>query len=140
MMAAKTFRLSVLTPEHTFFEGDVEMLVLESLDGKIGILPGHAPEVISTVESELRLLVHGEWRWAAASAGFATVTNDQVLVMLQTAEWPEEIDIKRAERAEYEARERLRQQKSMEEYRVARAMLSRAMVRLRVSKRHNYNN
>ncbi len=139
-MAAKTFHLSILTPEHSFFEGDVEMLVLESLDGKIGILAGHAPEVISTVESEIRLLINGEWRWAAASAGFATVTQDQVLVMLQSAEWPEEIDIKRAEQAEYEARERLRQQKSIEEYRVAHSMLSRAMVRLRVSKRHNYNN
>jgi F-type H+-transporting ATPase subunit epsilon len=137
---AKTFHLSILTPEHSFFEGEVEMLVLESEDGKIGILPNHAPMVISTVESELRLLTDGKWRWAAASSGFATVTQDQVLVMLQTAEWPEEIDINRAKQAEYEAREQLRQQQSMEEYRTARTMLSKAMVRLRVSKRHNYNN
>jgi F-type H+-transporting ATPase subunit epsilon len=137
---AKTFHLSILTPEHSFFEGEVEMLVLESEDGKIGILANHAPVVISTIESELRFLADGQWRWAAASSGFATVTQDQVLVMLQTAEWPEEIDINRAKRAEYEARERLRQQQSMEEYRMARTMLSRAMVRLHVSKRHNINN
>jgi F-type H+-transporting ATPase subunit epsilon len=60
--------------------------------------------------------------------------------MLQTAEWPEEIDINRAKRAEYEARELLRQKQSMEEYHSARSMLSKAMVRLRVSKRHNVNN
>jgi F-type H+-transporting ATPase subunit epsilon len=137
---AKTFHLSILTPEHSFFEGEVEMLVLESEDGKIGILANHAPVVISTIESELRFLADGQWRWAAASSGFATVTQDQVLVMLQTAEWPEEIDINRAKQAEYDAREQLRQQQSMEEYRTARTMLSKAMVRLRVSKRHNYNN
>ena len=137
---AKTFHLSILTPEHSFFEGEVEMLILESEDGKIGILANHSPVVISTIESELRFLANGQWRWAAASSGFATVTQDQVLVMLQTAEWPEEIDINRAKRAEDDARERLRQQQSMEEYRIARTMLSKAMVRLRVSKRHNYNN
>ncbi len=137
---AKTFHLSILTPEHSFFEGEVEMLVLESEDGKIGILPNHAPVVISTIESELRFMADGQWRWAAASSGFATVTQDQVLVMLQTAEWPEEIDINRAKRAEYEARELMRQQKSMEEYRSARSMLSKAMVRLRVSTRRNINN
>lgn len=137
---AKTFQLSILTPEHTFFEGEVEMLILESTDGQIGIMSNHAPEVISIVESELRFLINGQWRWAAASSGFSTVTQDQVLVMLQTAEWPEEIDIKRAERGEHEAKERLRQQKSMEEYRMAHSMLARAMVRLRVSNRHNYNN
>lgn len=137
---AKTFHLSILTPEHSFFEGEVEMLVLESEDGKIGILANHTPVVISTIESELRFMVNGQWRWAAASSGFATVTQDQVLVMLQSAEWPEEIDINRAKRAEYEARERLRQQKSMEEYRTAHTMLAKAMVRLSVSKRHNINN
>ncbi len=137
---AKTFHLSILTPEHSFFEGEVEMLVLESEDGKIGILANHEPVVISTIESELRFMANGQWRWAAASSGFATVTQDQVLVMLQTAEWPEEIDINRAKRAEYEARELMRQQKSMEEYRSARSMLSKAMVRLRVSTRRNINN
>ncbi len=136
---AATFRLSVITPEHSFFEGDVEMLVLNTPDGEVAIQAGHAPMVISTVEGELRLNQNGKWRWAAASSGFATVIQDQVLLMLQTAEWPEEIDIKRAQRAEYEARERMRQKRSMEEYHMARSMLARAMARLRVSNRRNIN-
>jgi len=136
---AATFHLSVITPERSFFEGDIEMLVLEAPDGEIAILAGHEPTVISTVEGELRLLQNGQPRWAAASSGFATVIQDQVLLMLQTAEWPEEIDVKRAERSEYEAQERLRQKRSMEEYHMAHSMLARAMVRLRVSSRHNIN-
>ena len=136
---AATFRLSIITPEHSFFEGDVEMLVLEAPDGEIGIQAGHTPMVISTVEGEIRLLQDGNWRWAAASSGFAIVIQDQVLLMLQTAEWPEEIDVKRAQRSEHEARERLRQKRSMEEYHMARAMLARAMARLRVSSRRHIN-
>ncbi len=137
---APTFHLSIITPEHSFFEGEVEMLVLNTPDGEVAIQAGHVPMVISTVEGELRLKEKGILRWAAASSGFATVIQDEVLLMLQTAEWPEEIDIKRAQRAEYEARERLRQKRSMEEYHMARSMLARAMVRLRVSGRRNINN
>ena len=65
--------------------------------------------------------------------------QDQVLVMLQTCEWPEEIDIKRAERDQHEAQEILRQKKSMQEYAMARSMLARAMVRLQVKSRHGIN-
>lgn len=137
---APTFHLSVITPEHSFFEGDVEMLVLSAPDGEVAIQAGHAPMVISTVEGELRLIVNGQSRWAAASSGFATVTQDQVFLMLQTAEWPEEIDVKRAQRSEFEAKERLRQKRSMEEFHMARSMLSRAMTRLQVSSRRNINN
>ncbi len=137
---AATFHLSIITPEHSFFEGTVEMLVLNTPDGEVAIAAGHIPMVISTVEGELRLHQNGRCRWAAASSGFATVIQDQVLLMLQTAEWPEEIDIKRAERAEHEARERLRQKRSMEEYHMARSMLARAMARLRVSNRRNIIN
>jgi F-type H+-transporting ATPase subunit epsilon len=140
MSMAPTFHLSVITPEHSFFEGDVEMLVLSAPDGEVAIQAGHAPMVISTVEGELRLIVNGQSRWAAASSGFATVTQDQVFLMLQTAEWPEEIDVKRAQRSEFEAKERLRQKRSMEEFHMARSMLSRAMTRLQVSSRRNINN
>ena len=137
---APTFHLSITTPEHSFFEGNVEMLVLETPDGEVAIQAGHVPMVISTVEGEIRFHQNGRCRWAAASSGFATVIQDQVLLMLQTAEWPEEIDVRRAERAEHEARERLRQKRSMEEYHMARSMLARAMARLRVSSRRNINN
>lgn len=136
---AKTFHLTVITPEHSFFDGDVEMLILDTPDGELGIMPGHLPMVISTVEGELRIVQNGKSRWAAASSGFATVTPDHVLFMLQTAEWPEEIDVKRAERAARAAQEKLRQQRSRQEYIMARSMMARAMARLRVSGRRQVN-
>ena len=138
-MEENSFLLSIITPEHEFYREEVQMLVLLSTDGEIGILAGHEPSVITITECELRFLKDDEWHTAAASAGFATVSQQEVQVLLQTAEWPWEIDIKRAERDEQEAQEILRQRRSMQEYTMARAMLARAMVRLRVTRQPSQN-
>ena len=132
-MAAPTFLLTILTPEQEFYNGRAEMLILPAPDGEVGILPNHQPMIFSISAGELRIKIDGKWRNAACSAGFVTVLKDEVLAVLQTAEWPEEIDIRRAERAEREAQERLRQRQSLLEYRQATAMLARARARLRVS-------
>ena len=108
---AKLFHLSILTPEHAFFQGEVEMLNVSALDGQLCVLADHAPTVVSLTEGELTLRnEEGKTLWAAASDGFMTITQDETVVMLQSAEWPEDIDRVRAERAEAHAREALLQQ------------------------------
>lgn len=136
---ANTFRLQIVTPERMFLEAEAEALTLIAPDGEIGILAGHAPVVVTTVEGEIRIKMNGKWREAAASDGFVTVTPDHVLCMMQTCEWPEEIDENRARRDEERAREALRQQNSMQQYTIAKSMLSRAMVRLRVLRNASRN-
>lgn len=130
---ANTFKLQIITPERVFIDGEAEMLSVKASDGEVGIAAGHSPVVISVEEGELRMLMDGRWRVAAASDGTVTVTPDEVLVMLQTVEWPEEIDARRARESEERAREILRQKGSMQEYVMAKSMLSRALVRLRVA-------
>ena len=133
MQTPPTFRLQIITPERSFFDDQAEMVVFAAPDGEFGVQAGHSPMVVSMREGTIRIQQNGAWREAAASDGFATITQDQVLLMMQTVEWPEEIDRARAERARALAEEKLRQQKSMQEYYIARSMLSRAMARLRVS-------
>ena len=136
----KTFHLSVLTPEHEFYSGEVEMLNVSALDGELCVLAGHAPTVIGLTEGELTLRDdQGKTRWAAASDGFMTITPDETVVMLQSAEWPEDIDRVRAERSERKAREALLQQQDRQSYLMNQAMLLRAMTRLRVSDHHRVN-
>lgn len=132
---AATFRLQIITPERSFFDEQVEMVVFIAPDGEIGVMAGHSPMVVSMREGAIRILQGGKWREAAASDGFATIMQDQALLLMQTVEWPEEIDRMRAERDRQLAEEKIRQQKSMHEYYIARSMLARAMVRLRVSSR-----
>jgi len=131
----QTFRLQIVTPERSFFDDQAEMVVITVPDGEFGVMAGHSPMVVSMREGAVRILRENTWREAAASDGFATITQDQVLLMLQTVEWPEEIDRARAQRDRELAEEKLRQQKSMREYHIARSMLARAMARLRVSGR-----
>lgn len=137
----KTFHVSILTPEHAFYQGQAEMLNVQAMDGRTCILPEHAPTVISLAEGELVLRdQEGQEKWAAASDGFMTVTQDDVVVMLQSAEWPEDIDRVRAERAQRKAKEALLQKQDRQSYLMNQAMLLRAMTRLRVSGRRNVNN
>jgi F-type H+-transporting ATPase subunit epsilon len=138
---ANTFLLSILTPEHEFYHGQVEMLNVSALDGQMTILAGHAPTVVGLTEGELSLRdVNGITRWAAASDGFMTVTQDETVMMLQSAEWPEDIDRVRALRTEAKAREALLQKQDRQSYLMNQAMLLRAMTRMRVSDRHHVNN
>ena len=137
---AKTFHLSILTPEHEFYSGQVEMLDVSAIDGKLCVLADHAPTVVGLTEGELNLRDgNGIARWAAASDGFMTITQDETVVMLQSAEWPENIDRMRAERAERVAREALLQKQDRQSYLMNQAMLLRAMTRLRVSDHHGVN-
>ena len=129
-----TFHLSVVTPERAFFDDEVEMVVLQAQDGELGVQPGHSPALVALKEGVTRILQDGAWRWFAASSGYASVLPDGVYAVLQTAEWPEEIDVNRAEREKEEAEEILRQKHSMQEYAMTRSMLARAMVRLRITK------
>jgi F-type H+-transporting ATPase subunit epsilon len=129
-----TFHLSVVTPERAFFEDEVEMVVLQAQDGEYGVESGHSPALVALGEGVTRIRQQGEWRWFAASSGYASILPDGVYAVLQTAEWPEEIDVNRAQREKEEAEEILRQKQSMQEYAMTRSMLARAMVRLRVTR------
>ena len=82
---AKMFHLSILTPEHEFYSGSVEMLNVSAMDGEYCVLADHAPTVMSLTEGELTLRDEsGNTRWAAASDGFVTITQDETVVMLQS--------------------------------------------------------
>lgn len=134
-----TFHLQIVTPERVFMDEVAEMITLKAPDGEIGIAAGHSPVIVSMEEGEVRIKRDGQWRTAAASDGTATITPDQVFIMLQTIEWPEEIDERRARESEARAREIMRQKCSMQEYVMAKSMLSRAMVRLRVAHGNTHN-
>ena len=91
---------------------------------------------MSIVEGELRFRdEEGHWHEAIVGRGFAQMINNRATVLVDTAERPEEIDLKRAEEARERAEEQLRQKQSMQEYYMTQASLARAMVRLRAANR-----
>ncbi|MCQ2490462.1 MAG: ATP synthase F1 subunit epsilon [Ruminococcus sp.] len=133
---AKTFYLEIIATDRVFFKGDTEHLVITAVDGLLGILPGHEPLVTSLPTGELKYMVNGKWRYAAISEGFIQIMPDKAVILADSCELPEEIDIKRAEEARERAEEQMRQKQSIREYYETQAALNRAINRLKISQKH----
>lgn len=132
----KTFNLEIIASDRPFFKGECEMISFYGIDGEFGILPGHEPMVTCLDAGELRFKIEGEWRYAAVSEGFVEIMPDYVVLIADTVERPEEIDINRAKEAKIRAEERLIQKQSMMEYYHTMAALRRAIIRLKVGNKH----
>lgn len=133
---ANTFQLDIIASDHVFYRGECEMLIFPGLDGEHGIMANHEPLVTCLNSGELRFRVDGQWQYAAVSDGFVEITQKYVVLLADTVERPEEIDINRANEAKMRAEEKLRQEQSIKEYYHTQAELTRAMNRLKVTKRH----
>ena len=128
-----TFQVRILAADDSFFEGNCQFMVIPTSDGALGILAHHSNMIAAVVPGELRFQPDdGALRTASVSAGLVKVENNEVLVLVDAAERPEDIDVNRAKRAADEAREALLQQKSRQEYKRAQANLARAISRLLV--------
>lgn len=136
----ETFFLKVISSDKKFYSGRCRQVIIPAPDGQKGILPHHENMVIAVEIGELHLQTEeGEWITAAVSKGFAEIMNNRVSVLVNTAERPEDIDVKRAEEARERAKEQLRQKQSIQEYHLSKASLARAMTRLKTSKDRYWN-
>jgi F-type H+-transporting ATPase subunit epsilon len=79
-------KVSVISPEKTLFEGEVESLVAPAFDGEVGILPQHAPMMTLLGRGELRLGPGGAGGRFQVNGGFLQVIRDQVRVVTESAE------------------------------------------------------
>lgn len=78
-------KVSVISPERTLFEGEVESLVAPAFDGEVGILSGHAPMMTLLGHGELRLGTGAATRRFGVAGGFLQVVDDQVRVVTEQA-------------------------------------------------------
>ena len=131
---AEVFRLQVITPDQTFYEGEASMVELTTTEGDIGIYQGHIPLTAIVSPGVLHIHEEGQVREAALMSGFIEVLPDQVIIMAEVVEWPEEIDVKRAEEARIRAERRLKSQSGEVDVARAELALKRALVRLEMRK------
>jgi F-type H+-transporting ATPase subunit epsilon len=106
---AKTFEVSLVTPEGAAFEGEAEMLVVPGAAGEIGVLARHAPLVATLKAGSTRVhVVRGsDIREFATGAGFFKVEQDRALALVDDAVPADQIDRERAQRQLEEARAEL---------------------------------
>lgn len=127
----------ITTPERTVYKEEVDQVTVPTATGEITILPNHVPLVSQIAAGELVVKRGDAVTHMAVSGGFLEVRKgNEVIVLADSAEKAEEIDIKRAE----EARERARQlmngkRRDAESFAEATAVLEKSMARLKVAKR-----
>ncbi|MCI9555493.1 ATP synthase F1 subunit epsilon [Oscillospiraceae bacterium 50-16] len=128
-----SFQMHILAADHTFYEGPCLSLTIPTSGGEQGILAHHSNMIAAVQPGILRYRLPGqEVQQAAVSQGMVKVERNDVLVLVDSVERPEEIDAARARREADEAREAMLQRKSRQEYQLAQATLARALNRLKV--------
>lgn len=127
----KPFRLKILAADHVFFDGETESLVIPTLDGKYGVMANHANAVIAVTPGTVERAEGEERHVAFVSNGIAKIENGEVLLLVEAAERPDEIDEARARRAWEEANDEIRVHKSKYDVRAAEVKIARALNRLK---------
>ena len=130
-----SFQVHILASDHTFYQGPCQSLIVPTPHGQYGIMAHHSNMISAIVSGTLRYRLEGQdFQQAAVSSGLIKVENNDVLILVDTAERPEEIDENRAIRSAEAAREALLHKRSISEYRSAQATLMRALSRLKVKR------
>lgn len=127
---AEKFKLSIVTPDREFFNEEAEMVEFNTTEGEIGVYAGHAPLTVIVKPGVLTVTQGETVRNAALHAGFVQILPDEVTILAEIIEWPEEIDQARAEAAKQRAEERLAGRDQNIDLDRAQVALMRAVTRI----------
>lgn len=130
----KTFLLEIITPYGKYFSEQVEFLTVLTSKSLLGILPNHAPLISDVVISEITIKTNGISTAYSTSGGLINIKKEKVVLLLDSIERADEIDIERAKEAQKRAQERLQRAREDKLIDIARAeaALSRALNRIKV--------
>ena len=127
---ADKFKLTIVTPDREFFNEEAEMVEFNTTEGEIGVYAGHAPLTV-IVKPGILTITQGETvRNAALHAGFVQILPEEITVLAEIIEWPQEIDAKRAEEAKQRAEGRIAERNANIDLDRAQAALMRAIARI----------
>lgn len=131
-----SFKLRILACDRAFYEGECESLIIPAYDGQYGIMAGHSDMAAALFAGELTFRpAGGQNITAAVSDGMMKIEGGNVLLLVESAEYPEEIDAARAKNAAMAAEEAMRNKQNKQEHLGSEADLARAIARLRVKGR-----
>ena len=132
MAEGNTFLLKIITPDRIFYEGEASMVEFTSVDGEMGVYKHHIPLTTVLVPGIVTITEANGKKEAAIHAGFVQILGEKVTFLAEIAEWPDEIDINRAQAAKARAEERLRSHSADVDVARAEIALKKALVRIGV--------
>ncbi|MCI8496561.1 MAG: ATP synthase F1 subunit epsilon [Lachnospiraceae bacterium] len=129
---AENFELQIITPDRIFYEGEASMVEFTSVDGEMGVYKHHIPLTTVLMPGIVTITEANGKKEAAIHAGFVQILGEKITFLAEVAEWPDEIDVNRAQAAKTRAEERLRSHSAEIDVARAEMALRRALVRLDV--------
>ena len=127
------FSINIATPEGKMFSGEISSCTAQGANGKFQVLTDHAPLISMIDVGEMKIeLDNNKIEFLSTSGGFLEVENNEMNVVVETAEWAKDIDIERAKAAKERAEQRLEEKKDIDVDRASAALL-RALSRLNVA-------
>jgi F-type H+-transporting ATPase subunit epsilon len=127
------FNFEVHTPRRIFYTGKVQAIIISLEDGEIGIYPNHSPFTAHSVTGTLRIKDdNGGWRSAFVCGGILEVKEHKNVLMVESADWPEEIDKQKVLEIKKQAEETLKNAHLQFEIDKAKKKLHHAECRLKV--------
>lgn len=129
-MADKTFNLQIISPTRIFYDDQVDMVEMKTSEGEIGVLAGHIPLTAILEPGILRIKKTEGNREAALHDGFVQIQKDKVTILAESCEWPDEIDVNRAQEAKARAERRLKSGAREVDMFRAEMALKKALIRI----------
>ena len=136
-MADKVFGLQIVSPDRIFYEGEAVMVEMTTSEGEVGIYAGHIPMTQILKPGVLHIVEKdGTDKYAAVHEGFVEILPDNISVLAEIAEWPEEIDENRANEAKIRAERFLSEKAAGTDIARAELALRRALTRIETTARY----
>jgi F-type H+-transporting ATPase subunit epsilon len=127
-------KLEIVTPNGLILSEEVDEVVCSGSEGEFGVLPGHVPFFTTLKIGMLTYKKGNEARFVFVNWGYAEVGPDRVMVLADSAEKSEDIDVERAKNAMKRAEERLKQMAEIDHVRATSA-LDRSFARISVAEK-----
>jgi len=131
--------LEIVTPEAKVYSDTIDSVVIPTVEGEIGVLPGHIPLLTQIEHGELRVTKGAVSSLLAVSGGFAQIDGDRVRVLAEHAITEEKIDEHAVEAALKRAEEELKSAKNMDpqQYEHLQSLVRYSGVQLSVKRRRH---
>lgn len=128
------FELNIIAPDEAFYQGEADFLEFTSVIGQMGVYKEHIPLTTILLPCVMKIHKGGEVKKAAVLGGFVEILKEKITVLAEEAQWPEEIDVERAEAAKDRAKERIDSKNENIDMARAEAALRRAIARIETVK------
>ena len=135
---SKIIKFEIVTPEKVVLKAEVKQITLPTKQGEITVLPGHIPLVATLQPGVIEIKKSdSDIEVISVSGGFIEVLRDKVVILADTAERAEEIDVERAEAARARAEQTMKEMRRFDQARFANvnAQIAKELARSRAVKR-----